>query len=152
MKDHYHSVRQHSVALCEPLCTEDYVVQPNPDVSPPKWHLAHSTWFLEEMILSKYLPDYRRFHPRYAFLFNSYYDSLGDRVLRPQRGNMSRPTVEEILSYRHHVDHHMLQLIPNANNEVQKLIEIALHPDPQHQELLLTDIKFILGHNPQFPP
>lgn len=152
VKDQYNSVRQHSGLICLPLYTEDYVVQPTPDVSPPKWHLAHTTWFLEEMILAKYLPDYKRFHPRYAFLFNSYYNSLGDRVLRPQRGNMSRPTVDEVMAYRAHVDEHMLQLIPHANNEALELIEIALHHEQQHQELLLTDIKYILGHNPLFPP
>ncbi len=152
MMDRYNAVRQHSVSVCAPLHKEDYVVQPSADVSPPKWHLAHTTWFLEEMILVKNLADYQRFHPRYAFLFNSYYNSLGDRVLRPQRGNMSRPTVDEIMAYRHHVDDHMRKLIPKASDEVSDLIEIALHHEQQHQELLLTDIKYILGHNPLFPP
>lgn len=147
----YQTVRKHSVELCKPLQREDYVVQPSPDVSPPKWHLAHTTWFLEEMLLAKYLQGYQRFHPRYAFLFNSYYNTLGDRVLRPQRGNMSRPTVDEILAYREYVDEHMLKLIPQANADVLSLIETALHHEQQHQELLLTDIKFILGHNPLFP-
>jgi ergothioneine biosynthesis protein EgtB len=151
MIDKYISVRDHAVAICKPLCIEDYVVQPSEDVSPPKWHLAHTTWFLEEMLLAKYYPDYKRFHPRYAFLFNSYYNTLGDRVLRPQRGNMSRPTVDEILAYRNHVDEHMIKLIPQVNVEVLSLIEISLHHEQQHQELLLTDIKFILGHNPLFP-
>jgi ergothioneine biosynthesis protein EgtB len=150
--DRYNKVRQHSISVCTPLYTEDYVVQPSADVSPPKWHLAHTTWFLEELILAKYLPDYQRFHPRYAFLFNSYYNSLGDRVLRPQRGNMSRPTVDEILAYRQHVDEDMLTLIPKASDDVLNLIEIALYHEQQHQELLLTDIKYILGHNPLFPP
>lgn len=148
----YQNVRKHSVELCKPLQREDYVVQPGPDASPPKWHLAHTTWFLEEMLLVKYLKDYQRFHPRYAFLFNSYYNTLGDRVLRPQRGNMSRPTVDEILAYRKYVDEHMLKLIPKASADVLSLIETALHHEQQHQELLLTDIKFILGHNPLFPP
>lgn len=152
MIEKYLAVREHSVLLCKPLRTEDYVVQPSPDVSPPKWHLAHTTWFLEEMILVNYLPSYQRFHPRYAFLFNSYYTSLGDRVLRPQRGNMSRPTVADILAYRKHVDTAMVALIPQANADVLSLIEISLHHEQQHQELLLTDIKYILGHNPLFPP
>lgn len=151
MIDQFRSIRHHSVLLCKPLCTEDYVVQPHPDVSPPKWHLAHTAWFFEEMLLAKYVKDYKRFHPLYAFLFNSYYNSLGDRILRPNRGNMSRPTVEEILSYRRHVDDHMLELIPRANDEILNLIDIALHHEQQHQELLLTDIKYILGHNPLFP-
>ncbi len=152
MIDKYVTVRQHSISICQPLETEDYVVQPHLDVSPPKWHLAHTTWFLEEMLLAKYLPDYKRFHPRYAFLFNSYYNSLGDRVLRPQRGNMSRPTVDEILEYRKYVDEHMVKLMAQANSEAMSLLEIALHHEQQHQELLLTDIKYILGHNPLFPP
>lgn len=147
----YQTIRKHTVELCKPLQREDYVVQPSPDVSPPKWHLAHTTWFLEEMLLAKYLDGYKRFHPRYAFLFNSYYNTLGDRVLRPQRGNMSRPTVDEILAYRDYVDEYMLKLIPQADADVLSLIETALHHEQQHQELLLTDIKFILGHNPLFP-
>ncbi|GCC50290.1 ergothioneine biosynthesis protein EgtB [Chryseotalea sanaruensis] len=147
----YQTVRKHSVELCKPLQREDYVVQPSLDVSPPKWHLAHTTWFYEEMLLAKYLQDYQRFHPRYAFLFNSYYNTLGDRVLRPQRGNMSRPTVDGILAYREYVDEYMLKLIPQADTDVLSLIETALHHEQQHQELLLTDIKFILGHNPLFP-
>lgn len=149
--EQYVAVREHSVLICEPLTTEDYVVQPHPDVSPPKWHLAHTTWFLEEMLLVKYLPHYKRFHPRYAFLFNSYYNSLGGRVLRPHRGNMSRPTVTEIMAYRHHVDQYMVELLSRASEDILRLTEIALHHEQQHQELLLTDIKYILGHNPLFP-
>lgn len=152
MIEQYKSVRQHSVDICTPLEKEDYVVQPIEDVSPPKWHLAHTTWFLEEMLLAKYSPNYKRFHPRYAFLFNSYYNTLGDRVLRLHRGNMSRPTVDEIFAYREHVDNHMAELISSANPELLSLIEISLHHEQQHQELLFTDIKYILGHNPLFPP
>jgi ergothioneine biosynthesis protein EgtB len=151
MHQRYKNVRDYSVAICKPLEKEDYVVQPMPDASPPKWHLAHVTWFLEEMLLARHLEGYRRFHPRYAFLFNSYYNSLGDRVLRPQRGNMSRPSVDEILEYRAYVDQHMLQLIDVAPKDVLDLIEVSLHHEQQHQELLFTDIKYILGHNPLFP-
>lgn len=151
MIEQYQAVRAYSIELCKPLQLEDYVVQPHADVSPPKWHLAHTTWFLEEMLLAKYLKGYQRFHPRYAFLFNSYYNTLGERVLRPQRGNMSRPTVEEIIHYRNYVDEHMLNLIPVASKETLSLLETALHHEQQHQELLLTDIKYILGHNPLFP-
>jgi ergothioneine biosynthesis protein EgtB len=151
MKERFLSVRQHSLNICKPLQTEDYVVQPHPDVSPPKWHLAHTTWFFEEMLLTKFLPHYQRFHDRYAFLFNSYYNSLGDRVLRLHRGNMSRPTVEEIMSYRNHIDKHMVSLIDQATPEVLSLVEVGLNHEQQHQELLLTDIKYILGHNPLFP-
>lgn len=148
----YQAVRARSVEICKPLEAEDYVVQPVGDVSPPKWHLAHSTWFWEEFILSKYLQGYIRFHPRYSFLFNSYYNAIGDRVLRLDRGNMSRPTVREILQYRQHVDTHMnllLNITPSA--ELAELIKLGINHEQQHQELLLTDIKYILGHNPLFP-
>lgn len=151
MQQRYKNVRDYSVQICKPLEKEDYVVQPMPDVSPPKWHLAHTTWFLEEMLLVEHLANYQRFHPRYAFLFNSYYNTLGDRVLRPQRGNMSRPSVDEILEYRSYVDRHMINLIDSASSDVLNLIDIALHHEQQHQELLFTDIKYILGHNPLFP-
>lgn len=145
-------VRAHSVKLCAPLKTEDHVVQPVVDVSPPKWHLAHTTWFFEEFFLAPLASSYTRFHPDYAFLFNSYYESVGDRVLRPNRGNLSRPTVEEIHAYRTHVDSAMFALIPKLNAEQLDLLELGLNHEQQHQELLLTDIKYILGHNPLFPP
>ncbi len=148
----FDQVRAHTLDICKFLNTEDYVVQPTVDVSPPKWHMAHTTWFFEEFFLSPYLPDYKRFHPKYAFLFNSYYESVGERVLRPSRGNMSRPTVDEIRSYRKHVDEHMRLLIPNLKDESLQLLELGLNHEQQHQELLLTDIKYILGHNPLFPP
>lgn len=151
MKDRYTTVRTLTEKICAPLQTEDYVVQPMPDASPPKWHLAHTTWFWEEFILSKYIPSYQRFHPRYAFLFNSYYESVGERVLRLHRGNMSRPTVEEILAYRAYVDKHMLLFLDAMPTEAASLVELGLHHEQQHQELLYTDIKYILGHNPLFP-
>lgn len=132
--------------------TEDYVVQPIVDVSPPKWHLAHSTWFWEEFVLVPYYAGYKRFHPRYSFLFNSYYNTFGDRVLRLHRGNMSRPTVEDIRAYRKHVDEGMMDFLRQPPTGVSKLIETGLNHEQQHQELLLTDIKYILGHNPLFPP
>lgn len=147
----YKEVRAHTMAICEPLQTEDYVVQPVVDVSPPKWHMAHTTWFFEEFFLSIYASDYKRFHSRYAFLFNSYYESVGERVLRPNRGNMSRPTVEDIRKYRAYVDEHMINLIPLLPVEALDLLILGLNHEQQHQELLLTDIKYILGHNPLFP-
>jgi len=151
----YNSVREQSAEICAPLQKEDYVVQPIIDVSPPKWHLAHITWFWEEFVLAKYFPGYKRFHPRYSFLFNSYYNAVGDRMLRLDRGNMSRPTVDEILEYRQYVDIAMnkfLSGIPNSANNLINLIELGINHEQQHQELLYTDIKFILGHNPLFPP
>ncbi len=153
MIDKYTKIRNYSKEICMPLEPEDYVVQPVVDVSPPKWHLAHTTWFWEEFVLSKYLTGYTRFHPRYSFLFNSYYNSVGDRVLRPQRGNMSRPTIREIKDYRSYVDKHMdllLNSIP-ITEEITTLIDLGLNHEQQHQELLVTDIKYILGHNPLFP-
>jgi ergothioneine biosynthesis protein EgtB len=150
--DRYTAIRKYSEFICEPLATEDYVVQPSPDVSPPKWHLAHTTWFYEEFILAKYYKNYRRFHPQYAFLFNSNYDSVGARVLRPDRGNMSRPTVEEIFQYRGYIDEHMHWLFQDFPEEAVSLLELGFNHEQQHQEFLHSDIKFILGHNPLFPP
>lgn len=147
----FEAVRNHTDFLCKPLKTEDFVVQPVVDVSPPKWHMAHTTWFFEEFFLAPKSKGYQRFHPRYAFLFNSYYESVGERVLRPNRGNMSRPTVDEIRSYRKFVDKHMLDLIPMLSDKDLDLLQLGLHHEQQHQELLLTDIKYILGHNPLFP-
>lgn len=150
--DRYTSVRRYTEFICEPLATEDYVVQPVEFVSPPKWHLAHTTWFFEEMILVPHYKNYTRFHPQYSFLFNSYYEALGDRVLRPDRGNMSRPTVEEVFQYRGYVDEHMIWLLQDVPDKIIPLLELGLNHEQQHQELLYTDLKFILGHNPLFPP
>lgn len=152
MKNRYLAIRQYSEKICDPLQKEDYVVQPISDVSPPKWHLAHTTWFWEEFILSNYSAEYKRFHPRYSFLFNSYYDSVGERVLRLHRGNMSRPTVDEIFEYRAYVDEHMASFLSSAPETITPLVELGLNHEQQHQELLYTDIKYILGHNPLFPP
>jgi ergothioneine biosynthesis protein EgtB len=151
MKERYSAIRQHTEKICAPLQNEDFVVQPAPEVSPPKWHLAHTTWFWEEFILSHHHPSYKRFHPRYSFLFNSYYDSVGERVLRLHRGNMSRPTVTDILAYRAHVDAHMANVLEFLPEDAISLFELGLHHEQQHQELLYTDIKYILGHNPLFP-
>jgi ergothioneine biosynthesis protein EgtB len=150
--ERYSSVRRYTEFICEPLATEDYVVQPNEDVSPPKWHLAHTTWFFEEFILVPHYKNYTRFHPQYSYLFNSYYETIGTRVLRPDRGNLSRPTVEEIFQYRGYVDEHMIWLLQDVNEKILPLLEIGLNHEQQHQELLYTDLKFILGHNPLFPP
>ena len=152
LADRYLAVRKHTEEICKPLMLEDFVVQPDPDVSPPKWHLAHTTWFFEEFLLAPHFKNYRRFHPQYSYLFNSYYESVGERILRLHRGNMSRPTVEEMYQYRAYVDGHMQMLLADANQEVVPLLEIGLNHEQQHQELLFTDIKFILGHNPLFPP
>lgn len=151
MQQKFIAVRQHTENICKPLQLEDYVVQPVVDVSPPKWHLAHTTWFWEEFVLTKYASRYKRFHPRYSFLFNSYYDSVGERVLRLHRGNMSRPTVAEILEYRVYVTESMKDFLADMPADVKGLIQIGINHEQQHQELLYTDIKYILGHNPLFP-
>jgi ergothioneine biosynthesis protein EgtB len=138
--------------ICQPLQTEDYVVQPIVDVSPPKWHLGHTTWFFEEFLLDAHLPHYKRYHKNYAFVFNSYYESIGKRVVRTDRGNLSRPSVQEVYDYRSYVTSHMQELIENhLTEELIPVLEIGIHHEKQHQELLLTDIKYILGNNPLQP-
>jgi ergothioneine biosynthesis protein EgtB len=151
LQQQFAAVRKYSEEICEPLKTEDYVVQPVEEVSPPKWHLAHTTWFWEEFILSRYLSNYKRFHKHFSYLFNSYYESVGQHLPRPDRGNMTRPTVDEVLEYRNYVDERMSPLLGNASEELINLITIGLNHEQQHQELLFTDIKYILGHNPLFP-
>jgi ergothioneine biosynthesis protein EgtB len=130
---------------------EDYTVQPTDDVSPPKWHLGHSTWFFENFILAAHAPDYRLFDERLNWFFNSYYESQGPRIQRSNRGNMTRPTLDVILDYRRHVDEAMERLLEREDPEVEQLTELGLHHEQQHQELLLTDIKYILGTNPLYP-
>lgn len=148
----YNRVRKHTEDICSPLKTEDYVAQPIADVSPPKWHLAHTTWFFETFLLKQHLPNYKVFNEQFAYLFNSYYVSAGERMLRPDRGNMTRPTVEEIYQYRAYVNGYMHQLLANKiSDELASVVEIGLQHEQQHQELLFYDIKYILGHNPLFP-
>lgn len=148
----FKETRSDSEHICEPLQTEDYVVQPIVDVSPPKWHLGHTTWFFEEFLLDPFLPNYERYHESYSFVFNSYYESIGKRVVRTDRGNLSRPSVKEIYEYREYVTKHMIQLIENhLTIELLPILEIGIHHEKQHQELLLTDIKYILGNNPLQP-
>ena len=150
----YHAVRAQSQALCAPLLPEDTVVQPTLDVSPPKWHLAHTTWFWETFLLREYAPGYVLFHPEYAFLFNSYYNSLGSRVNRADRGTLSRPALADVLAYRAHVDDAMAHLLATADKlpaEFFGLLELGLQHEQQHQELLATDIKYILSTSPLAP-
>lgn len=144
--------RQTTEELCAPLKIEDYVVQPTEDVSPPKWHLGHTTWFLEEFILKNHKPDYKIFNEDFAYIFNSYYESFGERVVRTNRGNLSRPTVEEVYTYRDYVTQQLTEFIEGyITNEVFNILEIGIHHEKQHQELLITDIKYILGNNPLQP-
>ncbi|MEO5966654.1 MAG: ergothioneine biosynthesis protein EgtB [Ferruginibacter sp.] len=153
LEEKYNSVRNHTELICKPLQTEDYVVQPIVDVSPPKWHLGHTTWFFENFVLKAFVKDYKEFNPLYNYVFNSYYETLGARVIRTDRGNLSRPSVEEVYSYRKYVDEKMNELLKSAvTSEKETIIILGLNHEQQHQELLMTDIKYILGHNPLFPP
>lgn len=149
----YIDIRKHSEEICAPLEIEDYVVQPIVDVSPPKWHLGHTTWFFETFILQPNFPDYKVFDAQYNFVFNSYYETIGARVIRTDRGNLSRPSVSDIYKYRKYVDEHMEAFLQSAfmTEDVEPLLELGLNHEQQHQELLITDIKYILGHNPLFP-
>ncbi len=148
----YKAVRAASEAICRPLQKEDYVVQPIVDVSPPKWHLGHITWFWEAFVLIPNQPGYRPCNPDYNYVFNSYYETIGARVVRTDRGNLSRPSVDEVYNYRKYVDERMAELIgAGPDPALEQLIVLGLNHEQQHQELLYTDIKYILGHNPLFP-
>jgi ergothioneine biosynthesis protein EgtB len=150
--DCYIKVRKRTEHICSPLQTEDYVVQPVVDVSPPKWHIGHTTWFFETFILKPYFMGYQEYNPDYNYVFNSYYETVGNRVIRTDRGNLSRPTVIEIYRYREYVDEAMSHfLCEDINEDVKELIVLGLNHEEQHQELLYTDIKYSLGHNPLFP-
>lgn len=147
----FNFVRQYSVDQCKPLITEDYIPQPVVYISPPKWHLAHTTWFFEAFILKNHYQGYHVFDDEFGFLFNSYYNNVGQRVMRADRGNLTRPSVAKVYEYRKYVDDHMNRLLTDADTDVIDLVELGLNHEQQHQELLLTDLKYILGHNPLFP-
>ena len=148
----YQEIRQRTADLCAPLKTEDYVPQPVMYASPPKWHIAHVTWFFEELILKQYMDGYIEFHPDFCFLFNSYYNTVGERTLRAERGNITRPGVEEVFAYRAYVDKHMSKYLQNdVPQEVIELLHLGMNHEQQHQELFITDLKYALGHNPTFP-
>ena len=153
--EQYQKVRQFTEYLCEPLMTEDYVIQTMPDVSPTKWHLAHVSWFFETFLLKPAIPGYQSLHPQYAYLFNSYYNSLGERHCRPKRGLISRPTVEETYAYRRYVDEHVLALLQKSDEaqlaSIMPIFILGLNHEQQHQELVLTDIKHVLSCNPLAP-
>ncbi|MBE9103154.1 ergothioneine biosynthesis protein EgtB [Vacuolonema iberomarrocanum] len=151
--DWYGQVRQLSETLSAPLAIEDYGIQSMPDVSPTKWHLAHVTWFFETFLLLPYVEGYTVFHPQFGYLFNSYYEAIGQRHPRPERGLLSRPTVEEVYRYRAYVDDAMRSLLTTQADhpDVQERTILGLHHEQQHQELLLTDIKHVLALNPLRP-
>jgi len=152
----FQRIRRFSEQLCEPLIIEDYGLQTVPEASPPKWHLAHVTWFYETFLLRPFLPDYPVFHPRFEYLFNSYYEQTGTGFWpRSERGLLSRPSVSEVYDYRHHVDDAMERLIATCPSDawpkVQMRLGIGLNHEQQHQELLVTDIKRHFAHNPLRP-
>ena len=151
----FHEVRSFTDALCHDLAPEDCVVQSMPDVSPTKWHLAHTTWFFETFILKKWIAGYRSENEQYAYLFNSYYNAAGDMHRRDLRGLISRPTVEETHRYRSAIDTHIDNLVsdadPNVLVEIEPILILGIHHEQQHQELLITDIKHVFAQNPLHP-
>jgi ergothioneine biosynthesis protein EgtB len=153
--ERYQEVRKSTETLCAPLAIEDYVIQSMPDCSPTRWHLAHVSWFFETFLLKPFALDYRSPNPEYAYLFNSYYNAVGEKYPRPQRGLLSRPTVDEVYRYRRHVDEHALDLLECADVEdlpkIVPIVTLGLHHEQQHQELIVTDLKHMLSHNPLHP-
>lgn len=151
----YQAVRSHSLALAAPLSPEDQCVQSMPDTSPVKWHLAHTTWFFETLLLSAHVAGYRCFDEQFATLFNSYYEALGPRYPRPQRGLLTRPDIGRIHAYRAAVDEAMLGLLERLDAgdkaEILSLVELGLNHEQQHQELMLTDILHLMSCNPMLP-
>ena len=162
LAEFYSRIRAYTEQLCKPLEIEDYIPQPVADVSPPKWNIAHTTWFFEEMILKNFVHDYKVFDENFGFLFNSYYNTIGERTARDHRGALSRPTVKEVFSYRKYVDEAMMGLISDIglienphsairNPQLTDLIVLGLNHEQQHQELFITDLKYTLSVNPLFP-
>jgi len=151
--DRFASIRETTRSLAAPLSAEDCAIQSMPDASPVKWHLAHTTWFFETFILAPHQPGYRLFDPAFRVLFNSYYNAVGERHPRPERGMLSRPGLDEVLAYRHHVDEALLGLLAAKHlpSDVDALVELGLHHEQQHQELILTDLKHLLSRNPLKP-
>ena len=149
----YETVRQATEDLCRPLAIDDYAVQSMPDASPTKWHLAHTTWFFETFVLAPFLPGYRAFDEHFTYLFNSYYNTVGKQWPRPQRGMLSRPTVNEVYRYRWHVDDfmHRLFIRNQLSQAAMQRIELGLHHEQQHQELIITDLKHAWSFNPLRP-
>src|SRR4051812_42917319 len=154
LADRYERVRALSRTLCETLEPEDCCIQSMPDVSPTRWHLAHTTWFFETFVLSK-LPNFRPIDDKYIYLFNSYYNAVGEQFPRARRGLLSRPTMREVMSYREAIDDHMLELLSSDDVAVapalSEVVELGLNHEQQHQELMLTDIKHVLSCNPLWP-
>ncbi|QVY65902.1 ergothioneine biosynthesis protein EgtB [Polaribacter sp. Q13] len=152
LAEKYKQVRLKTTTFCNHLNIEDYAIQVVLFASPPKWHLAHTTWFFETFILKEYVAEYTEFNADFNFLFNSYYNNVGTRILQANRGNMSRPSTNEIYEYRAYVDAKMIAFLKDLSDEkIIDLVTLGLNHEEQHQELLVTDVKYMLGHNPIFP-
>jgi ergothioneine biosynthesis protein EgtB len=155
LADRYPEIRHFSEALCAGLEPEDLVAQSMPDASPVKWHLAHTTWFFETFVLQRFAERYQSFHPTYGYLFNSYYNAVGRRHARPLRGVLTRPTVREVLGYRQSIDEAVLRLLEKIEGpereKALRILEIGLHHEQQHQELILTDLKHLFSLNALAP-
>jgi len=150
----YANVREHTSQLASPLSAEDQCVQSMPDASPTKWHLAHTSWFFENVVLLPFLPGYQVFDPSFAYLFNSYYEALGPRHPRMQRGLLTRPSLPQVMAYRQHIDAAMEQLLSKAvelSPQALALAELGLNHEQQHQELMLTDALHLLSCHPMLP-
>jgi ergothioneine biosynthesis protein EgtB len=154
LRTRYQEVRRFSALLCETLLPEDCTVQSMPDVSPTRWHLAHTTWFFEEFVLAS-RSDYRPYNEAFGYLFNSYYNTVGKQYPRPRRGMLSRPSIGEIFAYRQYVDEHLVRLLESGaveeDGRLQGVLQTGLHHEQQHQELILTDIKHVFAQNPLWP-
>jgi ergothioneine biosynthesis protein EgtB len=153
LQHHYDAVRQRSLRLAEPLSAEDCCAQSMPDASPTKWHLAHTTWFFETFVLEPHEEHFAPFDAAYRYLFNSYYNGIGARHPRPQRGLLTRPSLVEVQAWRREVDRRIGALLASRGQDeaLQALVTLGLHHEQQHQELMLTDLKHLLSHNPTFP-
>ena len=152
---HYESVRRFSQLLCEPLEIEDFVVQSMPDASPIRWHLAHTTWFFETFVLKPFVPNYEPIDPLYEYLFNSYYNGVGQQFPRAKRGLLTRPSVADVYLYRQTIDNQIKRLLAEAGEslapKIAPLVQLGLHHEQQHQELMLTDLKHAFAQNPLYP-
>jgi ergothioneine biosynthesis protein EgtB len=151
-KSKFLEIRHRAERICESLRPEDTSIQPISYVSPPKWHLAHTTWFFEQFVLTEHKENYKVFSADFGYYFNSYYNNIGERVIRADRGLMTRPILKEILDYRAYVNSHMAEFLEQViTKDLAHVIEIGLQHEQQHQELLIYDIKYIFGHQPSFP-
>lgn len=151
-KERFLEIRAQTELICKSLKPEDVSIQPVDFVSPPKWHLAHTTWFFEQFVLTVYKEDYKVFNKDFAYYFNSYYNNVGERTVRANRGTMTRPTLDEVLKYRAYINNQLSEFISEGISEqISEIIEIGLQHEQQHQELLIYDIKYIFGHQPSFP-